>query len=83
MLTQIIGYLAAIVGTTLMLPQVVKTIKTKKVDDVSLVMLLFYFFNCLLWLVYGLLISALPLILCNSIALLISIFQLVLKFKYK
>jgi MtN3 and saliva related transmembrane protein len=80
--TQIIGFLAAAVGTSLMLPQVVKTFKTKRVNDVSLVMLVFYFLNCLLWLTYGLLILAWPLIACNFIALIISIIQLVLKFKY-
>lgn len=83
LITQIIGFLAAAVGTSLMLPQVIKTFKTKKVDDVSLVMLVFYFLNCLLWLTYGLLILAWPLIVCNFIALIISIIQLVLKFQYK
>jgi MtN3 and saliva related transmembrane protein len=83
LVTQVTGFLAAIIGTSLMLPQVFKTFKTKKGDDVSLVMLVLYFLNCLLWLTYGVLISALPVILCNSIALVISIIQLVLKFRYK
>jgi len=82
LLTQIIGYLAAAVGTSLMLPQVIKAIKTKKVNDVSLIMLVLYFFNCSLWLTYGILIWALPVILCNFIALIISIIQLGLKLKY-
>lgn len=81
-LTQIIGFLAAAVGTSLMLPQVIKTVKTKKVNDLSLTMLVFYFLNCLLWLAYGILILAWPVIVCNFVALIISIFQLVLKFKY-
>lgn len=82
LLTQIIGFLAAVVGTSLMLPQVFRTVKTKKVNDLSLVMLIFYFLNCSLWLTYGILILAWPVIICNFIALLISIFQLILKFKY-
>jgi len=82
MITEIIGFTAATVGTLLMLPQIIKSIKTKKVDDVSFGMLWLYFFNCLLWLMYGTLILAWPLILCNFIALLISIIQLFLKFKY-
>ncbi|MBT5021399.1 hypothetical protein HOK51_09610 [Candidatus Woesearchaeota archaeon] len=82
LITQIIGFTAAIVGTALMLPQVIKSIKTKKVDDVSLGMVLLYFFNCLLWLIYGALIIAWPVIVCNFIALLISIIQLVIKLKY-
>ncbi len=82
LVTEIIGFSAAIVGTSLMLPQVIKCIKTRKVDDISLGMLLLYFFNCLLWLIYGTLIIAWPVIICNFLALIISIVQLALKLKY-
>ena len=81
-ITEIIGFSAAVVGTALMLPQVIRSIKTKKVDDVSFGMLLLYFFNCLLWMVYGILILAWPVIICNFIAFIISIIQLILKMKY-
>ncbi len=82
-ITIIIGFAAAAVGTSLMLPQVIKSIKTKKVDDISFGMLVLYFFNCLLWLAYGTLIIAWPVIVCNFIALIISIIQLILKLKYR
>jgi len=81
--TEIIGYLAAVVGTGLMLPQLIKMIRTKKVADISLGMLFMYFLNCLLWLSYGILIMAWPVIICNFIALIISIIQIVLKYKYQ
>lgn len=79
---EIIGYLAAAAGTSLMLPQVIKSLKTKKMRDVSFGMLILYFFNCILWLAYGILISAWPVIISNFIALIISIIQLFLKVKY-
>ena len=82
LLTLIIGYAATIVGTSLMLPQVIKTLKTKHVDDISFAMLIFYFLNCALWLAYGLLISSIPLILTNFIAMIISIVQIMLKVRY-
>ncbi len=82
-LTEIIGFAAAAVGTSLMLPQVVQSIKTKRVDDISFGMLWLYFFNCLLWLMYGILILAWPIIVCNSIALLVGMVQLFFKFRYK
>ena len=82
-ITQIIGFSAAAVGTSLMLPQVIKSIRTKKVEDVSLLMLFFYFINCTLWLTYGMLIQDWPIIVCNFIAIIISIIQIFLKFKYK
>ena len=81
--TVIVGYLAAVFGTALMLPQVYKSIKTKRVDDISMSMLVVYVINCSLWEVYGLCIHAMPVILCNIIALGIGILQLVLKFKYR
>ena len=83
LITEIIGFTAATVGTFLMLPQVIKSIKTKRVDDISFGMLWLYFFNCLLWLIYGILILAWPIIICDFIALIVSIIQLFLKLKYR
>ena len=82
LITELIGYSAAVVGTSLMLPQVFKSLRTKSVQDLSYAMLTLYFLNCLLWAAYGVLIYAIPVIICNLIALCISIFQLGLKFRY-
>ena len=82
MLTSIFGYLATVTGTTLMLPQLYKALKTKSVKDVSWMMLIVYFFNCIFWLTYGWLLGATPIILTNSIALVISIAQIVLQVRY-
>lgn len=80
---EIVGYSATIVGTSIMLPQVYKTFKTKTSKDISWGMLVLYFLNCLLWLVYGFLIFSNPLILTNGIALIISSVQILFKVKYK
>ena len=82
MLTTIVGYLATATGTCLMLPQFYKTLKTRSVKDVSWLMLIVYFFNCIFWLTYGLLLDATPIILTNSIALIISVAQIVLQVRY-
>ncbi|MBT4824341.1 hypothetical protein HN695_00100 [Candidatus Woesearchaeota archaeon] len=82
MITEIIGYSAAVVGTSLMLPQVIKSIKTKSVGDLSYVMVIVYVINCILWLTYGILLNAWPMILCNALALIISFIQLGLKIRY-
>jgi len=78
----IVGYTASVVGTSLMLPQMYRTLKTKSVEDLSWGMLILYFLNCALWLVYGVLISAMPVILTNAAALVIGSFQIGLKVKY-
>lgn len=80
--TNVIGYIAVVVGTSLMLPQVVKLWRTKRAADLSLGMTVLYFFNCSLWLIYGLLISATPMIVANGIGLVISVVQVTLKLKY-
>ena len=82
LLTQIVWFSAAAIWTSLMLPQVIKSIKTKKIDDLSFAMIILYFLNCALWLAYWILLNAVPMILCNFLALIISIIQLILKIKY-
>jgi len=57
-LINIIGYSGAVVGTLFMLPQVVKSVWSKKVNDVSLLTVIGFVVNCALWLTYGLLIHA-------------------------
>jgi len=81
-ITNIIGYAAAVVGTSMMIPQVIKFVRTKRADDVSLFATILYFLNCVLWFAYGILIVAYPVILANGIALVISVVQLVLKKRY-
>jgi MtN3 and saliva related transmembrane protein len=81
--TDIVGYAATVVGTFLMIPQVVRAIRTKHMGDVSGMMIGVYILNCVLWDIYGILIGAIPMILCNSIALVIGIVQAVLKRRYR
>jgi len=82
MITDIVGYAAAFVGTFLMMPQILKAMKTKSMSDVSDGMLFAYILNCALWDVYGILLGAMPVVVCNTIALGIGFFQLGLKQKY-
>lgn len=81
-MTDVIGYVAAVIGTVLMLPQVVKSLRTTSARDISGLMLAAYLTQCLLWGVYGFLIEATPLIVCNTIAFCIGAFQVLLKITY-
>jgi MtN3 and saliva related transmembrane protein len=80
--TDFIGYLAGAVGTTLMLPQVIRSWRTRKVSDLSITMVWLYVANCVLWLTYGLLAGIRPVWLTNAAALAISLAQLGLKLRY-
>jgi len=82
-LANIVGYVAMIVGTCVMFPQIVKSLQTKRVEDLSLSMVWLYFFNCLLWFTYGILIRASPVFIANGIGIMISGAQVFLKLKYR
>jgi len=82
LITDIIGYAAATVGTILMLPQVYKSYRTRRVDDISMAMVIVYIVNCTLWEIYGWLLDSMPIILCNIIALVIAFIQLYLKLSF-
>jgi MtN3 and saliva related transmembrane protein len=82
MVTTVVGYLAAAVGTVLMLPQVIRSWRTQQVSDVSLGMVWLYVVNCALWLAYGLLADLRPVWLTNAAALLISLVQLALTVRH-
>jgi MtN3 and saliva related transmembrane protein len=81
-ITDLVGYVAVVVGTSLMLPQVLKSLQTKKMDDVSFGTVALYFFNCLLWLIYSWMIRAWPPVVANAIGLAISVVQIRLKMLY-
>ena len=78
-----LGLLAGTLTTIAFFPQVIKTWKTKKTEDISLVMFLILCLGIFLWLVYGLIIKDLPLILANGITFLFASIILIFKIKYK
>jgi MtN3 and saliva related transmembrane protein len=78
-IVDIIGYFAAFFGTVLMLPQALKTYRTRHVADISLVMLIVYIINCMLWGVYGYFLLSVPMLLCNGFALIIGFLMLSMK----
>ena len=69
---ELIGFLAAVLTTVAFIPQVYKVWQTKSVSGLSLTMYLIFFYGVFLWLVYGLIINSLPMILGNSITLLLT-----------
>jgi len=78
-----IGFFAAICTTIAFLPQAVKVWKSKSTKDISLYMFVIFTIGVFSWLVYGIIIVNLPLILANSVTLILSLFILIYKLKYK
>jgi MtN3 and saliva related transmembrane protein len=81
--TKIIGLAAGVFTATSLLPQVFKTLKQKKADDVSLVMLLVLLSGQILWIIYGVKRNDLPIIATNCFSLLVDITMVFLRIRYK
>jgi MtN3 and saliva related transmembrane protein len=82
MIVEIIGYSAAVLTASTMIPQIIKSIRTKHVEDVSIAMIIMYTVNTGLWVAYGLLIGAQPIVMADGLACCMGITQFVLKMKY-
>ena len=81
--TTILGLIAGTLTTLSFLPQVVKARRSHSTRDVSLWMFLLLTAGIMMWIVYGLLISSLPVILTNIATLVLVSVILALKIKYR
>lgn len=80
---QLIGILAGVLTSISAIPQVVKIIKDKKVEDISIGMFLTLVCGIGVWVYYGILRNDWPVIITNAISLLINLTILFLYKKYK
>ena len=76
------GYFAAVLTTAAFLPQLIKTLKTKKAEDVSLITLIMFLCGVGSWIIYGYKISSLPILIANIITFIINLFILISKIYY-
>ena len=76
------GYFAAILTTLAFVPQLIKTLKTKKADDVSLTTLIMFLTGVAAWIIYGIQISSKPILIANTITFLLNFLILVFKLIY-
>ena len=76
------GYFAAILTTLAFLPQLIKTLKTKKADDVSLITLIMFLTGVLSWIIYGYKISSTPILLANIITFFLNLLILIFKITF-
>tara|TARA_Y200000002_G_scaffold110760_1_gene90730 strand:+ start:282 stop:548 length:267 start_codon:yes stop_codon:yes gene_type:complete len=76
------GYIAAILTTAAFLPQLIKTLMTRKADDVSLITLIMFICGVGCWIIYGYKISSLPILSANIITFILNSFILISKVYY-
>jgi len=83
LLIDMVGYTAAVIGIAMFVPQAVQMWRTKETKAVSLMTFLLTNIASLLWLTYGFLTNAKPVILVNSVAALLSFSIIYMKLRYK
>jgi MtN3 and saliva related transmembrane protein len=79
----LLGYFAGTLSTIALVPQVIKIWKTKSTRDISLIMFIISCFGAFLWMIYGIMLHSNPVIITNSIVLVLGLIILILKIKYK
>ncbi len=80
--TDAIGFISATFTTVAFVPQVIRVWKTKSARDVSLGMYALFNTGVALWLCYGLLIESWPIIVANSITLILACSVMVMKLNF-
>ena len=78
----LVGYAATVVGTSMMLPQLAKSWRTKHMRDVAFGTIILFILNCALWGIYGVMIAAQPMIVANAIGFVIGLVLLALKLRF-
>jgi len=78
-----IGYLAAALTTVAFIPQVLHTWRLRSTDGISLGMYVTFTIGVVLWLLYGVLLGAWPIIIANTVTLALTTSVLVLAIRYR
>jgi len=78
----LLGYAAAVLTTGAFAPQTFKTIRSRDTHGISLSMYVTFTIGVALWLLYGLVAGAWPIIFANVITLPLAATILVLKLRY-
>ncbi|MBN2516168.1 MAG: SemiSWEET transporter [Deltaproteobacteria bacterium] len=81
-LVNVIGFSAALLSAVSMAPQVLKVYRTKKTGDLSLWAFSVLAGGLFLWLIYGILIRAIPVIIGNAVGFIFSMYIVMMKFRY-
>ncbi|MBP6406090.1 MAG: SemiSWEET transporter [Proteobacteria bacterium] len=81
--SELIGYLAAALTTCSFVPQAWLTFRTRDVSGISLGMYSVFTTGVALWLVYGLLLGAWPIVAANAVTLALALAILVMKLRFR
>lgn len=74
---EVLGLIAGGITSIAMIPQLIKVIKEKNAEDISVAMLLVLITGLSLWVWYGILQDELPIILSNGFSILVNLTLLI------
>jgi MtN3 and saliva related transmembrane protein len=77
-----IGFTAGVFTSINIIPQLIQSIKTKKVEDISLMTYVIYDLGLILWVTYGYLIHSWPVTIMDGFACISSLVMTYIKVKY-
>lgn len=77
-----IGVIAAFLTTLALIPQVIKVVKTKKTEGISVVMYIMQVSGILLWAIHGYMIGDIAVLVANIVTFILASTVLVYKIKY-
>ena len=83
MIAEIIGYAAGLVIVLSWIPQVIKSYRTRSVNDLSLLMIILILIGIALWIIYALIVKDRPVLAVNIVLAVIISYLLYLKAKYQ
>ncbi|MFZ3213800.1 MAG: SemiSWEET transporter [Terriglobales bacterium] len=78
-----IGFVAGTLTTVSFVPQVLRTFRTKRCDDLSFGMLSAFASGVCLWLVYGIFVWSAPIIVANLVTLCLLVPLVAMKIRYR
>lgn len=79
---ELLGHLAGLLTTGAFVPQLIRVLRTRQTRDISLVTFILFVLGVALWLVYGLLLQAWPVVAANGATLVLALIILGAKLRY-
>lgn len=80
--SDLIGLAAGTLTTLSFVPQVLRTWRSRSAGDISLAMFSLFSLGVVLWLIYGIMNDAPPIILANAVTLVLAVAVLVMKLRF-
>lgn len=78
---EIFGWIASILTTLIFIPQIHKAFKTRLTNDISMLMIVLAVLGNTAWLIHASLTENMPLIVCASLIIIMSIVLIIFKIK--